>query len=131
MFTLESVCSCQIGGNLSTNAGGLRLMRYGSLHGSILGIEVVSGAVVPVEVCVCMCVCVFCLYAVLCSIRTYTRSACCLHNTCVLCVNTFVCFALLYVDVCVGVSACCIGVCVCVCVCVCVNVEMCACMFVY
>ena len=33
--------SCQIGGNLSTNAGGLRLMRYGSLHGSILGIEVV------------------------------------------------------------------------------------------
>ena len=54
MFTLESVCSCQIGGNLSTNAGGLRLMRYGSLHGSILGIEVVSGAVVPVEVCVCM-----------------------------------------------------------------------------
>lgn len=33
--------SCQIGGNASTNAGGLRLMRYGSLHGSILGIEVV------------------------------------------------------------------------------------------
>ena len=34
-------CSCQIGGNVSTNAGGLRLMRYGSLHGSILGLEVV------------------------------------------------------------------------------------------
>eukprot|EP00731_Ephydatia_muelleri_P020576 Em0013g303a len=33
--------SCQVGGNVSTNAGGLRLMRYGSLHGSILGIEVV------------------------------------------------------------------------------------------
>lgn len=26
--------SCQIGGNASTNAGGLRLLRYGSLHGS-------------------------------------------------------------------------------------------------
>lgn len=33
--------SCQIGGNISTNAGGLRLLRYGSLHGSILGLEVV------------------------------------------------------------------------------------------
>lgn len=29
--------SCQIGGNVSTNAGGLRLLRYGSLHGSVLG----------------------------------------------------------------------------------------------
>lgn len=29
--------SCQIGGNVSTNAGGLRLIRYGSLHGSVLG----------------------------------------------------------------------------------------------
>jgi len=34
-------CSCQIGGNASTNAGGLRLLRYGSLHGSILGVEAV------------------------------------------------------------------------------------------
>lgn len=33
--------SCHIGGNASTNAGGLRLLRYGSLHGSILGLEVV------------------------------------------------------------------------------------------
>lgn len=33
--------SCQIGGNVSTNAGGLRLLRYGSLHGSVLGIEAV------------------------------------------------------------------------------------------
>ncbi|KAL3618242.1 D-2-hydroxyglutarate dehydrogenase, mitochondrial [Castilleja foliolosa] len=33
--------SCQIGGNVSTNAGGLRLIRYGSLHGSVLGLEVV------------------------------------------------------------------------------------------
>lgn len=29
--------SCQIGGNVSTNAGGLRLLRYGSLHGNVLG----------------------------------------------------------------------------------------------
>ncbi|XP_020091970.1 probable D-2-hydroxyglutarate dehydrogenase, mitochondrial isoform X2 [Ananas comosus] len=33
--------SCQIGGNVSTNAGGLRFIRYGSLHGNILGLEVV------------------------------------------------------------------------------------------
>ncbi|MFN3500544.1 MAG: FAD-binding oxidoreductase, partial [Pannonibacter indicus] len=33
--------SCQIGGNISTNAGGLRFVRYGSLHGSVLGLEVV------------------------------------------------------------------------------------------
>ncbi|KAF8140120.1 hypothetical protein EV363DRAFT_1311703 [Boletus edulis] len=33
--------SCQIGGNISTNAGGLRFLRYGSLHGTVLGLEVV------------------------------------------------------------------------------------------
>lgn len=33
--------SCHIAGNVSTNAGGLRLLRYGSLHGTVLGIEVV------------------------------------------------------------------------------------------
>ncbi|KAG1653221.1 D-2-hydroxyglutarate dehydrogenase, mitochondrial [Nymphon striatum] len=33
--------SCEIGGNLSTNAGGLRVLRYGSLHNSILGLEFV------------------------------------------------------------------------------------------
>ncbi len=33
--------SCHVGGNVSTNAGGLRLLRYGSLHGSVLGIEAV------------------------------------------------------------------------------------------
>ncbi|GAB4847483.1 D-2-hydroxyglutarate dehydrogenase, mitochondrial, variant 3 [Ancistrocladus abbreviatus] len=33
--------SCQIGGNVSTNAGGIRLVRYGSLHGNVLGLEVV------------------------------------------------------------------------------------------
>ncbi|KAG6975772.1 hypothetical protein JG688_00002023 [Phytophthora aleatoria] len=33
--------TCQIGGNVATNAGGLRLLRYGSLHGTVLGIEAV------------------------------------------------------------------------------------------
>lgn len=33
--------SCHIGGNISTNAGGLRLIRYGSLQGSVLGLEAV------------------------------------------------------------------------------------------
>jgi D-2-hydroxyglutarate dehydrogenase len=39
---LGSKGSCQIGGNVSTNAGGLRLLRYGSLHGSVLGLEVAT-----------------------------------------------------------------------------------------
>ncbi|CAH2076470.1 unnamed protein product [Thlaspi arvense] len=34
--------SCHIGGNVSTNAGGLRLIRYGSLHGTVLGVEAVT-----------------------------------------------------------------------------------------
>lgn len=34
--------SCHVGGNVSTNAGGLRLLRYGNLHGSVLGIEAVK-----------------------------------------------------------------------------------------
>ncbi|KAL9083885.1 MAG: hypothetical protein Q9165_008355 [Trypethelium subeluteriae] len=40
--------SCQIGGNVATNAGGLRLLRYGSLHGNVLGIEAVlpNGSIV-------------------------------------------------------------------------------------
>ncbi|KAL3186181.1 hypothetical protein MRX96_027913 [Rhipicephalus microplus] len=33
--------SCHIGGNVATNAGGLRLLRYGPLHGSVLGLETV------------------------------------------------------------------------------------------
>ena len=41
--------SCMIGGNISTNAGGVRLIRwyklteirYGGLHGTVLSIEVV------------------------------------------------------------------------------------------
>ncbi|CEL99801.1 unnamed protein product [Vitrella brassicaformis CCMP3155] len=34
--------SCHIGGNVSTNAGGLRYLRYGPLSGSVLGLEVVK-----------------------------------------------------------------------------------------
>ncbi|XP_044751509.1 D-2-hydroxyglutarate dehydrogenase, mitochondrial [Coccinella septempunctata] len=34
--------SCQIGGNVSTNAGGLRLLRYGNLQGTVLGLEAVT-----------------------------------------------------------------------------------------
>ncbi|KAG8437061.1 hypothetical protein GDO86_007946 [Hymenochirus boettgeri] len=33
--------SCHIGGNIATNAGGLRLLRYGSLRGTVLGLEAV------------------------------------------------------------------------------------------
>ncbi|RKO90558.1 hypothetical protein BDK51DRAFT_16088 [Blyttiomyces helicus] len=33
--------SCNIGGNVASNAGGLRLLRYGSLHGTVLSMEVV------------------------------------------------------------------------------------------
>ncbi|KAJ3075056.1 hypothetical protein HDU98_009344 [Podochytrium sp. JEL0797] len=34
--------TCQIGGNVATNAGGLRLLRYGSLHGTVLSMEIVK-----------------------------------------------------------------------------------------
>ena len=33
--------SCLIGGNVATNAGGVNYIRYGSLHGSVVGLEVV------------------------------------------------------------------------------------------
>jgi len=33
--------SCQIGGNVATNAGGSRYVRYGSLRASVLGVEAV------------------------------------------------------------------------------------------
>lgn len=36
--------SCQLGGNVATNAGGLRLLRYGPLHGSVLGLQAVGAA---------------------------------------------------------------------------------------
>ncbi|KAG5874101.1 hypothetical protein JTB14_005897 [Gonioctena quinquepunctata] len=34
--------SCHIGGNIATNAGGLKLFRYGNLHANVLGLEVVK-----------------------------------------------------------------------------------------
>ncbi|RKP10458.1 D-lactate dehydrogenase 2 mitochondrial precursor [Thamnocephalis sphaerospora] len=33
--------SCHVGGNVAANAGGLRFLRYGSLHGTVLGVEAV------------------------------------------------------------------------------------------
>eukprot|EP01059_Diplonema_ambulator_P008093 TRINITY_DN17607_c0_g1_i1.p1 TRINITY_DN17607_c0_g1~~TRINITY_DN17607_c0_g1_i1.p1 ORF type:complete len:488 (+),score=186.13 TRINITY_DN17607_c0_g1_i1:37-1464(+) len=33
--------SCCIGGNVATNAGGIRFLRYGSMHQSVLGLRVV------------------------------------------------------------------------------------------
>ncbi|KAJ8929675.1 hypothetical protein NQ314_017602 [Rhamnusium bicolor] len=38
---LGSKGTCHIGGNVSTNAGGMRLLRYGNMHGNILGLEVI------------------------------------------------------------------------------------------
>ncbi|KAJ8320781.1 hypothetical protein KUTeg_002368 [Tegillarca granosa] len=42
-YDLGSKGSCHIGGNIATNAGGLRLLKHGSLHGSVLGLEVAKG----------------------------------------------------------------------------------------
>jgi FAD/FMN-containing dehydrogenase len=44
---LGARASCAIGGNVATNAGGARLVRYGSLRSTVLGLEAVlpSGAV--------------------------------------------------------------------------------------
>ncbi|MBP0496283.1 FAD-binding oxidoreductase [Pararoseomonas indoligenes] len=40
-LSLGAEGSCQIGGNLSTNAGGLQAIRYGTARGLVLGLEVV------------------------------------------------------------------------------------------
>lgn len=40
-LSLASEGSCQIGGNLSTNAGGLKVLRYGTMRDLTLGLEVV------------------------------------------------------------------------------------------
>ena len=40
-LSLASEGSCQIGGNLSTNAGGLAVLRYGNMREITLGLEVV------------------------------------------------------------------------------------------
>lgn len=33
--------SCQIGGNLATNAGGINFVKYNSLHANCVGLKVV------------------------------------------------------------------------------------------
>lgn len=33
--------SCMIGGNLSTNAGGIKYIKYGSMHANTVGLNVV------------------------------------------------------------------------------------------
>ena len=40
-LSLASEGSCQIGGNLSTNAGGVNVVRYGNARNQVLGLEVV------------------------------------------------------------------------------------------
>jgi FAD/FMN-containing dehydrogenase len=40
-LSLAAEGSCQIGGNLSTNAGGIQVLRYGSAKSLVLGLEVV------------------------------------------------------------------------------------------
>ncbi|HUS54264.1 MAG TPA: FAD-binding oxidoreductase [Thermohalobaculum sp.] len=42
-LSLGAEGSCQIGGNLSTNAGGIRVVRYGNARAMVLGLEVVTG----------------------------------------------------------------------------------------
>ncbi len=40
-LSLAAEGSCQIGGNLSTNAGGTAVLRYGNAKELVLGLEVV------------------------------------------------------------------------------------------
>lgn len=40
-YDLGARGSCTIGGNVSTNAGGINFVKYGSLRGNVLGLEVV------------------------------------------------------------------------------------------
>ena len=40
-ISLGSKGSCQIGGNIATNAGGLNVIKYGSIRSNVLGIEAI------------------------------------------------------------------------------------------
>ena len=40
-ISLGSKGSCQIGGNIATNAGGLNVIKFGSIRSNILGIEAI------------------------------------------------------------------------------------------
>ncbi len=40
-LSLAAEGTCQIGGNLSTNAGGIAVLRYGNARDLVLGLEVV------------------------------------------------------------------------------------------
>ena len=40
-ISLGSKGSCQIGGNIATNAGGLNYIKFGSIRSNILGIEAI------------------------------------------------------------------------------------------
>ncbi|MDH3667975.1 MAG: FAD-binding oxidoreductase [Paracoccaceae bacterium] len=42
-LSIGSRGTCQIGGNLSTNAGGIHVVRYGTARAMVLGLEVVTG----------------------------------------------------------------------------------------
>ncbi len=40
-LSLAAEGSCQLGGNISTNAGGINVLRYGNMRAQVLGLEVV------------------------------------------------------------------------------------------